>query len=123
VVTGSAAERDLADGVRRAAGLPASALLAGRTDLAELAALVAGARLVVCGDTGTAHLASAFRTPSVVLFGPIPPAFWGPPTDGPHRVLWHGTGTETGDPHAAEPDPRLLRISVEEVLAFCAEAA
>jgi ADP-heptose:LPS heptosyltransferase len=123
VVTGSAAEHDLADGVRRAAGLPADALLAGRTDLAELASLVAGARLVVCGDTGTAHLASAFRTPSVVLFGPIPPAFWGPPPEGPHRALWHGRGTETGDPHGAEPDPRLLRISVSEVLASCASLA
>ena len=37
---------------RPRAGLPASDVHAGRTDLAELAALVAGARLVVCGDTG-----------------------------------------------------------------------
>ena len=120
VVTGSGAERGLADAVRLAAGLPAEALLAGRTDLSDLAVLVAGARLVVCGDTGMAHLASAFRTPSVVLFGPIAPALWGPPLDGPHRALWHGEGTEAGDPHGADPDPRLLRISVAEVLASCA---
>ena len=44
-------------------------MLAGRTDLAELIELVSRARLVVCGDTGVAHLATAFCVPSVVLFG------------------------------------------------------
>lgn len=113
ILTGSSAEEPLAQDVRRLAGLPASAVIAGRTDLGRLAALVARARLVVAGDTGIAHLASAFGTPSVLLFGPTPPSRWGPPP-GPHRVLWHGTGV--GDPHAADPDPALLRIGVEEVL-------
>ncbi|PSK61743.1 hypothetical protein B0E53_06352 [Micromonospora sp. MH33] len=63
-------------------------MLAGRTGLAELAALVAGARLVVSGDTGAAHLATGYGTASVVLFGPVPAAHWGPPPDRPrHRVL------------------------------------
>ena len=114
VVTGSPAERPLAEEVRRRAGLPAEAVLAGRTGLMELAALVQAAALVVCGDTGMAHLASAYRTRSVLLFGPTPPSRWGPPP-GPHTVLWHGTGV--GDPHAASPDPALLRITVDEVLA------
>ena len=114
VVTGSPAEERLADDVRRRAGLPPDALLAGRTDLEGLAAVAAGARLVVCGDTGMAHLASAYATPSVVLFGPTPPSRWGPPP-GPHTVLWHGS--RAGDPHADAPDPALLRITVEEVVA------
>jgi ADP-heptose:LPS heptosyltransferase len=114
LVTGSAAERPLAEEVRRQAGLPADAVLAGITDLGSLAALVADAALVVCGDTGLGHLASAYRTPSVLLFGPTPPARWGPPP-GPHTVLWHGTGV--GDPHADRPDPALLAITVDEVLA------
>jgi len=113
VVTGSPGERDLAERVADLAGLPPEAVLAGRTDLGHLAALVADARLVVAGDTGVAHLASAYATPSVLLFGPTPPSRWGPPP-GPHTVLWHGTGV--GDPHAAEPDPTLLRIGVDEVL-------
>lgn len=115
VVTGSAGERALAEEVAAAAGLPPAAVLAGSTDLGALAALVAGASLVVCGDTGMAHLASAFGTPSVVLFGPTPPDRWGPPP-GPHTVLWHGEPGYVGDPHAAAADPVLLRISVEEVL-------
>jgi ADP-heptose:LPS heptosyltransferase len=114
VITGSPDEAPLAEEVRRLAGLPAESVLAGRTDLGQLAALVADARLVVAGDTGMAHLASAYRTPSVLLFGPTPPSRWGPPP-GPHTVLWHGTGV--GDPHASDPDPALLRITVEEVLA------
>jgi ADP-heptose:LPS heptosyltransferase len=115
VVTGSAAERKLAQEVARIAGLDPASVLAGSTDVQELAALVAAARLVVSGDTGTAHLASAFAVPSVVLFGPTPPAWWGPPATGPHVVLWHGE--KPGDPWGSRPDPALLSIEVEEVLA------
>lgn len=115
VLTGSAAEEPIARRVQRLADLPSDSVLAGRTDLAELAALVAAARLVVSGDTGIAHLASAYGTPSVVLFGPTPPARWGPPVDGPHTVLWHGR--EVGDASAREVDPALLAIEPAEVLA------
>jgi len=114
VVTGAPSEVGLAEQVRDRAGLPAAAVLAGRTDLLALASLVCGARLVVCGDTGIAHLASAYATPSVVLFGPTAPARWGPPSSGPHVVLWHGTGQ--GDPWADDVDPALMEISVDEVL-------
>jgi ADP-heptose:LPS heptosyltransferase len=114
VLTGSIPELPLMERVREAAGLPLTAVARG-TDLQDLAALVARAELVLCGDTGVAHLASAYATPSVVLFGPTPPHRWGPPEDGPHDVLWHGTGV--GDPHDDEPDPALLRITVDEVLA------
>lgn len=80
--------------------------------LANLMDLVATARLVICGDTGVAHVATAYGTPSVLLFGPVSPDLWGP-RRGPHRVLWHG---ETGDTFADEPDSGLLRITVQEVL-------
>jgi ADP-heptose:LPS heptosyltransferase len=115
LLTGSAPEQAVADRVARAAGLASSAVLAGRTDLFQLAATVAEARLVVSGDTGIAHLASAYATPSVVLFGPVSPAVWGPPAGGPHTVLWHGDGT--GDPHGTLVDPALLAITVDEVTA------
>jgi ADP-heptose:LPS heptosyltransferase len=115
LVTGGPAERALADTVAAGAGLPPEAVLAGATDLVGLAATVAAAARVVCGDTGVAHLAVALGTPSVVLFGPTPPAEWGPPADRPrHRALWAG---RRGDPHAEEPDPGLLAIGVGEVLA------
>ena len=114
VVTGSAAERGLAETVARGAGLPAGAVLAGRTDLRALAALVAHAERVLCGDTGLAHLATAFGVPSVVLFGPTPPAEWGPPPERAQHVALHRGGR--GDPHADTPDPGLLAITVADVL-------
>ena len=116
VVTGGGSERALAADVAHLAGLPPTASTAGQLDLPALAAVVARASLLVCGDTGVAHLATAVGTPSVLLFGPIAPSQWGPAIDlDRHLVLWHGDGT--GDPHGSEPDPALLRITVDEVLA------
>ncbi|HXG76669.1 MAG TPA: glycosyltransferase family 9 protein [Gaiellaceae bacterium] len=113
VLTGSASERVRCLLVARKAALPAEDVLAGRTSVLELAALVARAGLVVCGDTGVAHLATAFGTPSVVLFGPASPEEWGPPpTRSQHRALWAGL---RGDPHSSLPDPGLLRITAEQV--------
>lgn len=90
---------------------------AGRLDLPALAARVSTARLVVCGDTGVAHLATAYRVPSVVLFGPTAPSRWGPAVDPHlHRVLWHGSDDRPGEPNGAVLDPALAAIDVDEVL-------
>jgi ADP-heptose:LPS heptosyltransferase len=115
VFTGNAAERDRALGVCRLAGLSESTVLAGRLDLTAFAACVAAARLVVSADTGAAHLASAYARPSVVLFGPVGPERWGPPS-GPHVVLTRPE-LRLGDPFADRPDPALLAVSADEVLA------
>jgi ADP-heptose:LPS heptosyltransferase len=117
VVTGSAAERPLAERIARLAGLPPTAVLAGGTDVGDLAAVVAHARLVICGDTGAAHLATAYATPSVVLFAGMSPAKWGPPPDRPrHRVLWHEALAGLAAP-ADGPHPALAAIDVPQVLA------
>ncbi len=114
-VTGGPGERALAVHVARLAGLPAGRVFTA-LDLGELAALVARARLVVCGDTGLAHLAFAYARPSVTLYGPVSPALWGPPPDPRHRVIWHGLGDRPGDAHGPRPDTRLLAITPDEVL-------
>jgi ADP-heptose:LPS heptosyltransferase len=91
VVSGSPGEAADAHVLAHLAGLPPSAVAAGRTDVGALAALVAHAALVVCGDTGVAHLATAYGTRSVVLFGPMAPQRWGPPPGrSRHTVLWRG---------------------------------
>jgi ADP-heptose:LPS heptosyltransferase len=116
VVTGGPQETALCAEVARVGALD----LGGRLDLPELAATVAGARAVLCGDTGVAHLATAFGTPSVTLFGPVSPARWGPAVDlDRHRVLWHGPhigDPHIGDPHGDDLDPALARIEVAEVM-------
>lgn len=120
VITGSDAERPLAEEVAAGAGLPASRILAGRLQLDGLARVVAAAARVVCGDTGVGHLATAYGTPSVVLFGPMSPRRWGPPPEraSRHRVLWAG---RRGDPLADTVDPGLLDIEVGDVLDELAE--
>lgn len=115
LVTGSRDELGLARWIATEAGLDPRREIAGRIDVGTLAAFVAAADVLVCGDTGVAHLATALRVPSVLLFGPTSPRRWGPPADREiHRVLWEGRG---GDPHAAEVDPGLLEIDAEEALA------
>jgi ADP-heptose:LPS heptosyltransferase len=75
VVTGGPGERALSGYVAGAAGQD----LGGRTTLAELAALLAGAGALVVGNTGPAHLAAAVGTPVVSLFAPtVPFGQWGP---------------------------------------------
>ena len=121
-VTGSAAERDLASWVARRAGLPQEHVLAGQTSLGALAALTASARLVISGDTGMSHLASAFGRPSVTMFGPVPPSEWGPPPHPRHQVLWTGGPGYRGDPHSPRTDPALGAITVDAVCRAAAAA-
>jgi ADP-heptose:LPS heptosyltransferase len=131
VVTGSASEQPLTSAVageHRTGAAGPSALrgpgamdAAGSLTLSDLAEVVSHADLVVSGDTGVAHLATAYERPSVVLFGPTPPRLWGPPIDPSlHTVLWHGDetfpGSEPGDPHGTELDPALAAVTVTEVL-------
>jgi ADP-heptose:LPS heptosyltransferase len=119
LVTGSAGESERAREITRRARLPAGSVIAGRTGLVDLASLVAEARLVISGDTGIAHLAVAFGTPSITVYGPADPHHWGPPP-GPHRVL-HDPSRRRGDPFADDPDPALLAVTVSDVLAAGAE--
>ncbi|MFG2892475.1 glycosyltransferase family 9 protein [Streptomyces sp. NPDC048248] len=121
VITAGSDEGALAHRVARQADLPPSVVVGGGAEVpfGELAALVAGARAMIVGDTGLAHLASALGTPSVVLFGPVAPRIWGPPDLPRHRVLWHPDHIDRprpGDAHGDRPDDRLLRITAAEVL-------
>ncbi len=114
IMTGNLSERILCQSIADAAGLPARYVRAGASTLLELASLVGSAGRVVCGDTGVAHLATALRTPSVVLFGPMSPHLWGPPPErAEHRVIWKGL---TGDSLGEAPDPGMLAITVDEVI-------
>jgi heptosyltransferase-2 len=72
VLLGSRADID----VNRAVAGPKGILdLAGRTSVAEAMFVVANAALVVCNDSMTLHLASAFKTPNVAIFCATVPAF------------------------------------------------
>lgn len=113
VVTGNVSEVSLAREIARRAGLTPESVLAGRTNLGLLAALIASAGRLVTSDTGPSHLATAYGTPSLTLFGPTPPHEWGPPPHARHLVIWKG---KSGPPNADRPDPGLLEITEDEVL-------
>ena len=66
VVVGGGDETPLAGVIRSFAQKTVD--LTGKTDILELAAVVAGAKLAVGNDTGPMHLAAALGVPSVVLF-------------------------------------------------------
>jgi len=116
VLTGGADDVDRSAAVAQGAGLAPEAVLAGVLDLQPFAAVIADAAVVVTVDTGAAHLASAYGVPSVVVFGPAPPEAWGPPASGPHVVLTDAS-VRRGDVFAEDPDPALLAVGVDDVLA------
>ncbi|MDN3309386.1 glycosyltransferase family 9 protein [Microbacterium oryzae] len=115
MLTGGAADRERAEAVAAAVGIADEDVLAGRTDLTALAALIAAAAVVVTADTGAAHVASAYGTPSVIVFGPAPVEEWGPPA-GPHIALTDAS-LRRGDAFADAPDPALLAVTADDVLA------
>jgi len=114
VVSGGPADVARAGAVAELADMPPEDVLAGRTDLTELAALVADAAVVCTADTGAAHLASAYGTPSVIVFGAAPVSEWGPPA-GPHIALTDDR-VRRGDVFAADPDPALLAVTAADVI-------
>ncbi len=59
---------------------------AGKTTLAETAAIIARSRLMVTGDSGLLHIAAELKVPTVSLFGPGIEKKWAP-RDDRHIVL------------------------------------
>ena len=60
---------------------------AGATTLGQLAALYERCALVLGSDSGPLHLAVAVGAPSVHLYGPVPPAKFGPWGDPTRQVV------------------------------------
>jgi heptosyltransferase-1 len=110
VINSGPGEETLAAEVNAASGIVALALSPA---LDQLIALTRRASLVIAGDTGPLHLASALGKPVVGIFGPTDPARNGP-FGGKFRVLRH---PESRRDHSrrAEPEAGLLTISPGEV--------
>jgi lipopolysaccharide heptosyltransferase II len=77
VLVGAGSERTLAEAVTRGTTVPISNL-AGTTSVRELVDLLAGAAIVLAGDTGPLHVAAALGRPVVGVYGPTDPTNTGP---------------------------------------------
>jgi ADP-heptose:LPS heptosyltransferase len=92
VLTGSAAESDKTDSIRKASA-GASLDLAGKLNLSELAETMSAFHTFVSCDTSAMHFACALGVPSVSIFGPSDPGRYFSGGDqgflsrGPHVVL------------------------------------
>lgn len=105
-VTGSRADRELVADITAQCRAPMFNL-AGRTSLAQLAAVLRNARIAVTTDTGAMHLAASLGTPVAALFGPTAPWRTGPFGDG-HQVVRLGLPCSPCFKRHC-PDPRCLQ--------------
>lgn len=86
VLTGAESDRAMVETVASHLGGVSTINLCGQLDLVDLAAVLATLDVLVTGDTGPMHLASAVSTPVVALFGPADSRRYGP-TSPRQRVL------------------------------------
>jgi ADP-heptose:LPS heptosyltransferase len=115
VLGGVEAERDLTGRVAGLMSVP-SVDLAGRTSLGAYALLLAGAAVLVSGDTGAAHLAAASGTRSVTLFLAGDPLRWAYPPPR-HRAARAGVSCSPCPYLRCPLDLRCAeRLSVSQVL-------
>ncbi len=77
VLIGSAKERPALEEIAARMETP-PVVMAGELGFRQAAALLDRAALLVSGDTGPMHVASALGTPQVALFGPTSPNWYGP---------------------------------------------
>jgi ADP-heptose:LPS heptosyltransferase len=77
---GSVDEREYVDGIRSALtkNRNKTVNLAGRLTFRELVTLFAHSTLLITNDSGPMHAAAAVGLPTVALFGPESPGFYGP---------------------------------------------
>ena len=90
VLLGSAKEAALcAEIAAQAKALGAKTVLdlSGRTSLDQALAVIAAAKAMVSNDSGLMHVAAAFGTPQVAVFGSSSPLHT-PPLSGKAQVLW-----------------------------------
>ena len=79
ILTGTVSESSLVTGIIKGISNKSSVCnLAGKLNIIELATLLKKVNLLICPDTSIMHLATAFSTPTIALFGPGDPRQVGP---------------------------------------------
>jgi len=92
-------------------------ILAGKTNLKQLGALLERANLMVSADSGPMHIACAVATPTIVLFGPTSQEITGPRGKGKCIIIQKNTDCQVPCYKLDCKDNRCMKIiSVEEVI-------
>lgn len=103
-------------------------LLAGKTTVGQLAALMGRAALVLGVDSGPLHLAAAMGVPTVHLYGPGDDARFGPWGDPIHHVVLHSDiwcrpcGVFSACPRGLAQPACMEQIAVASVIAAARQA-
>jgi ADP-heptose:LPS heptosyltransferase len=105
VLTGSSQERALLSSLENMLQHPAVNIIErmGDVDLGTLACIINNSKLLVSNDTGVSHIASALRTPSVIIFSPHSVmSRWAPLNTVLHKSISHA--------HANDPEYVLYTV-------------
>lgn len=108
VITGTESEMDIvSDVVSKMKYMPV--LAAGKTSLGAVGLLIKNAAALISNCTGVSHMASAFKTPSIVLSMDGEPERWAPLNRNIHRVIdW----TKTPDFNLVFEETRSLMSAI-----------
>ncbi len=97
VLSGGAAQEEINYVANIQRQLPEDTVnLAGLVSLAQLATIIAQAKLYIGPDTGITHLAAATGIPVIALYGPTNPVKWAPWPSGFNQNInpFHKTGSQ-----------------------------
>jgi heptosyltransferase-3 len=84
--------------------------LTGQVSLAQLASIIAQAKLYIGPDTGITHLAAATGIPVIAIYGPTNPAIWAP---------WPSGFNRKKNPFQKTGDQQISNISLIQGEADC----
>lgn len=127
VVVGTAAERPLGEEIGRGQPDGAVSNLCGRTSLAELVAVIRGARFVLANDSGALHVAGRLHVPVACVIGGGHFGLYAPNDHYPtaryayhrRRCFWCGWDCRQAVAPGAT-HPCIMDVTVAEVLAITA---
>jgi len=117
LLTGSADghEQNHLAAIRKSHPAIAARDISGRLDLLTLAALTRSAALVLTVDSAPMHLAGAFGTPQVALFGPTNPFHWRPRH--PRAIILQSHGPSTPPEFRPQhPGGPMTEVSTQAVI-------
>ncbi|MEW5895707.1 MAG: lipopolysaccharide heptosyltransferase II [Candidatus Omnitrophota bacterium] len=116
VISGSAGDEALADEIREASHV-VPLVMAGKTSLPQIFALMKRANIVISADSGPMHMASSAGTPTIAIFGPTRPEVTGPRGKGEVIILQKELECNKQACYNLDcPDNRCMRaVTVDEV--------